>query len=372
MVEDCGFVNMRAHIYRFPQTLAYFEAKDYYGLGADSFNFFSQGVLPCLSASSSSNPTDYKVILSSPSSIAFAPDGNGGIYNSLFSSGMLKKMKKEGVVSVHCFSVDNVLVKPADPTFIGFCMSIGADVGNKVRRTRDFLGLKNLPPHTTTQPEQVLWKVSPEEKIGVMAKDSNGKSCVVEYSDMCDADKNLRDKSGGLVYGAGNVCNHFYTLEFLERLLGSEGGVDSAVTYHIAKKKIPYFDGNKVVKPETPNGIKLETFIFDVFPLSNKMAVLEVQREEEFAPIKNKDDPSGKVVVADSPTMAKEMICALSKRWILSQAKKKKKKVKAALDKLEYCEVAPTISYEGEGITSEMVEEVLKRQGDGEVSVVFE
>ncbi|GMH46463.1 hypothetical protein TrRE_jg8698 [Triparma retinervis] len=331
------------------ETLAYFETKDYYGLGADSFNFFSQGVLPCLSASSSSDPTDYKVILSSPCSIAFAPDGNGGIYNSLSSSGMLKKMKEEGVVSVHCFSVDNVLVKPADPTFIGFCMSIGADVGNKV-----------------------LWKASPEEKIGVMATDNKGRSCVVEYSDMCDTDKNLRDKSGGLVYGAGNICNHFYTLEFLERLLGAKGGVDSAVTYHIAKKKIPYFDGNKVVKPETPNGIKLETFIFDVFPFSNKMAVLEVQREEEFAPIKNKDDPNGKVVVADSPTVAKEMICALSKRWILSQAKKKKKKVKAALDNLNYCEVAPTISYEGEGITSEIVEEVLKRQRDGEVSVVFE
>ena len=115
-----------------PQTIAYFELKSYYGLGADSFNFFSQGVLPCLSSSTSSEPTDYKVILSSPSSIAFAPDGNGGVYNSLVKSGMLQKMKKEGIVSVHCFSVDNVVVKPADPTVVGFCMSIGADVGNKV------------------------------------------------------------------------------------------------------------------------------------------------------------------------------------------------------------------------------------------------
>lgn len=124
------------------ETISYFKSKDYYGLGASSFNFFSQGVLPCLKpppvVNSSSGllvacePTDYKIILSSPSSVSFAPDGNGGVYNSLSSSGMLSKMADEGVVAVHCFSVDNVLVKPADPAFVGFCMSIGADVGNKV------------------------------------------------------------------------------------------------------------------------------------------------------------------------------------------------------------------------------------------------
>lgn len=219
---------------------------------------------------------------------------------------------------------------------------------------------------------QVLWKSSPDEEIGVMARDEKGRSCVVEYSDMCDADKRLKDKSGGLVYGAGNVCNHYYTLEFLERLLETEGGVDSAVTYHVAKKKIPHFDGNKVVQPETINGIKLETFIFDVFPLSKKMAVLEVQREDEFAPVKNKDDPSGKVVVADSPRVARNMISALSKKWIISHAGKKKKEVTAALKDFEYCEVAPTVSYEGEGITGEMVQEVLEKQSKGHTSVVFE
>lgn len=45
---------------------------------------------------------------------------------------------------------------------------------------------------------------------------------------------------------------------------------ESELRYHVAKKKIPSIDehGNYVSKPEEINGIKMEKFVFDVFPFS--------------------------------------------------------------------------------------------------------
>lgn len=146
------------------------------------------------------------------------------------------------------------------------------------------------------------------------------------------------DAEGRLVFGAGNICNHFYTLAFLkDKVLPNMDNM-----YHIAHKKIPYYDPNekKTVKPTSNNGIKLETFIFDVFPLSERMAVFQTEREEEFAPVKNAPGSA-----SDSPDTARAMISALAKKWLLDAGAKLVGDVEGGP-----CEISPLVSYSGEGL----------------------
>mmetsp|Transcript_48411 Transcript_48411/g.73133 ORF Transcript_48411/g.73133 Transcript_48411/m.73133 type:complete len:508 (+) Transcript_48411:124-1647(+) len=295
------------------ETVSYFESESYFGLPKSSVNFFEQGMLPCLTS-------EGKIIMETQSKVAMAPDGNGGIYPSLYKSGMLSDMKDRGVKYIHVFSIDNALVKPADPVFMGYCLSQNADCGNKV-----------------------LWKAGAHEKVGVVAE-RNGKPCIVEYSDMDASMAEKVDENGRLVFGAGNICNHFYTLDFIEKVVVP----NMSNMYHVAKKKIPYFDevSKKTVKPTENNGIKLESFIFDVFPLSVNMAMLDVSREEEFAPVKNAPGSS-----SDSPDTARSMISSLSKQWV----KEAGGVLIDDIDGDDMCEVSPLVSYDGEGL-KELVE----------------
>jgi UDP-N-acetylglucosamine/UDP-N-acetylgalactosamine diphosphorylase len=169
----------------------------------------------------------------------------------------------------------------------------------------------------------------------------NGKPDVVEYSEIDAETAEATDSkdSSLLKFRAANIVNHYYSYSFLESIPQWA----HQLPHHIAKKKIPYVDekGN-AVKPEKPNGIKLEQFVFDCFPFlsMDKFACMEVKREDEFSPLKNargtgEDDPD------------------TSRRDILLQGKRFLQAAGATVtgeDPEEGVEVSPLISYSGEGL----------------------
>ncbi|KAJ3334356.1 UDP-N-acetylglucosamine pyrophosphorylase [Blyttiomyces sp. JEL0837] len=285
-------------------TETFFKQNNYFGMNPANVIFFEQGVLPAFT-------NDGKIFLETKGSLANAPDGNGGIYAALKKEGVLADLDKRKIPYIHAYCVDNCLVKVCDPVFVGYCVSKNADCG-----------AKSVP------------KSSPHEPVGVICL-RNNKFGVVEYSEIDKSIAEAKTPSGGLLYNAANIANHFYTTEFLKRVEAFEGKLE----YHIAKKKIKHVDlvSGQSVSPDKPNGIKLELFIFDVFPFTERMAVLETARKEEFSPLKNA--PGSKD--GDSPETSRADILAQHKRFAEAAG------ATVVGDELE---ISPLVTYAGEGL----------------------
>ncbi len=293
-------------------TIEFFAKHKFFGAKRDNIVFFEQRMIPCFTL-------DGKIILSSPHKVARAPDGNGGIYWALKNEKVLEHMRAAGVSYLHAYCVDNVLVKVADPVFMGYCIEMKADSGNKVCE-----------------------KFEPNEAVGVVCR-VLGRSRVVEYSEIGEANSKLRRPDGKLVYKAGNICNHFFTTDFLQRVCDS---FDGEMPQHVAKKKIPYVEADgTTATPTKANGIKLEKFIFDAIQFSDNSVVWECLREEEFSPLKNADAPGTK----DTPTTSRLALLSLHREY-LRRSGATIEPVGGEGDAEFAVEISPLVSYAGENL----------------------
>merc|ERR1712130_835421 len=206
-------------------TLDFFAKNQYFGLKKDNVVVFQQGTLPCFTF-------EGKMILGAKHKLSIAPDGNGGLYRALRREGILDDMKSKGIEYIQLYCVDNILVKVGDPLFMGYCLSKGAECANKVVR-----------------------KGFPTEAVGITCKVA-GHYQVVEYSEITQKSAERRNKDGSLTYSAANICIHFFTFEFLNRIVMEN---ERSLEHHVAKKEIPFINTEGVLfKPDKPNGIKME------------------------------------------------------------------------------------------------------------------
>jgi UDP-N-acetylglucosamine/UDP-N-acetylgalactosamine diphosphorylase len=253
-------------------TREFFQKHSFFGLDPEEVFFFVQGMLPSVTP-------EGRLILSREGGLFLNPDGHGGTLSALRKSGCLDIMERKGVEEIFYFQVDNPLVAACDPLFMGLHNGKGAGMSSKVVRKRDF-----------------------GEKVGVIAK-VDGLTRVVEYSDMSDGMRHAVDGSGAMLYWAGNSAIHVIRRDFVASLTGT----DLRLPFHRASKAIATLDdaGN----PVEIAGVKFETFIFDALPMTNASVNLEVRREEEFAPVKNKTGE-------DSLESSKAMQSALHRSWL--------------------------------------------------------
>ena len=233
-------------------TTGFFQEKNYFGYDRNHIHFFKQDMAPA---------SDYqgKIYLEGKAKLASSPNGNGGWLTSLKNAGLLDFIHREGIEWLNVFAVDNVLQRIADPCFIGATIEAGCDVGSKVVR-----------------------KNHPDEKVGVMCLKDNHPS-IIEYYELTPQLRDTLDEKGEPAYNFGVILNYLFHVESVENIM------ERALPLHVVEKKIPYLDASGTLqKPEAPNGYKFETLILDVIELLDKCLPFEVEREKEFAPIKNK------------------------------------------------------------------------------------
>ena len=246
------------------ETVEFLEKHKYFGYDKKCVTIFKQGELPLVDK-------EGKLLIGKDLKIREASDGNGGTYASLRTSGALADMKERGIKWIFIGGVDNVLIKMVDVTLIGLAIKQGTQIAAKS-----------------------VVKANPHEKVGVFCR-MNGHPKVIEYSELPEKMAEEVDNNGELKFGESNIVCNLYTIDAVEKVS------KEILMYHTAVKKNSYIDENRrEVVPTEPNSYKFESFIFDAFEFFDDIAILRGKREDDFAPVKNREG-------VDSPKTAKEL-----------------------------------------------------------------
>lgn len=233
------------------QTREFFAEHDFFGYDRNYVKFFVQAMAPACDF-------DGNFLIEAEDSLAMSPNGNGGWFESLMRAGLDADIKEKGVEWLNVFAVDNVLQQIADPVFVGATILSQCVSGAKVVR-----------------------KADPHERVGALCLE-DGRPSIIEYYELTDEMAEATNENGSLLYGFGVILNYLFRVDKLMECQSKK------LPLHVVEKKVPYVDleGN-TVKPTEPNAYKFETLILDMIYMMDDCLSFEVEREKEFAPVKN-------------------------------------------------------------------------------------
>ena len=213
---------------------------------------------------------DYQFLLNENGIIQYASNGNGSIYSSMKDKKIIDDMRSKNIEWVYISSVDNILLKMVEPILLGLTIDQGNEIASKT-----------------------IVKKNAEERVGVFCM-KNDKPSVIEYTEMPENMAKMEDENGNLIFGESHIMCNLFSIDAIEKIS------KISLPYHIAFKKIKYYEDSKLIEPDEPNAYKFEQFIFDSFPLFDNITLLRGKREEDFAPVKNREGN-------DSPKTAIEL-----------------------------------------------------------------
>lgn len=245
------------------QTLSYFESNRYFNLDPNYVDFFCQPLWPLLSLSGD-------LFLEDIDTLALGPNGNGCVATLLHTSGLWEKWEALGVEMVSVIPIDNPLAIPFDVELCGFHAMNHNDVTIKA-----------------------ALRQTASEDVGILVKSKDGKTSVIEYSEISPDERFAANECGTLKYSLANIGLYCFSMDFIAR-----AAYHQLPLYH-ALKQVKQFGKPTLEK----NAWKFEEFIFDLFVYSEKCKTLVYPRQECFAPLKNLE---GK----DSPKTVKEALSA--------------------------------------------------------------
>ncbi len=249
-----------------------------FGLPEDDLLLFRQGTMPAVDAHTG------KILLAAEDRIALSPDGHGGMAAAIAQSGVLGELARRGIRTLFYFQVDNPLVQFGSPEFIGYHRLAGSELSS-----------------------QVIAKQSPLERVGNVVE-VDGRLRVIEYSDLPDDVAQRREPDGSLAIWAGSIAVHLIEVGFLERMANQA----EALPYHRAIKKVPCVaEDGQLIQPQSPNALKFERFVFDLIPSARNALVVEIDRQQGFAPLKNAPGAE-----ADAPEHVRAQMAAEHRRWL--------------------------------------------------------